>query len=171
MPEMTQPSDVLTPPPTASTSMEANVVAIIIAASEYPSVSLCSLRLSLCVPFAGVGSEEQFLLQPLAENNKTLKRAPLPQGKIPFVPFFLGFPGSIIISLALGSAGAGGLISPQVLHLPCCAMSVQSGSGNATFLSCCERYFGGRGREGEHLPLPLHNRIFRGTKHPSLPLI
>ncbi|XP_050776484.1 uncharacterized protein LOC127032914 isoform X2 [Gopherus flavomarginatus] len=32
MPEMTQPSDVLTPPPTASASMDGNVVAIIIAA-------------------------------------------------------------------------------------------------------------------------------------------
>ncbi|CAM4633077.1 unnamed protein product [Lepidochelys olivacea] len=47
MPEMTQPSDVLTPPPTASTSMEANVVAIIIAATVSSSVFIVAILVLL----------------------------------------------------------------------------------------------------------------------------
>nr|XP_008162155.1 uncharacterized protein LOC101947769 isoform X1 [Chrysemys picta bellii] len=47
MPEMTQPSDVLTPPPTASTSMDGNVVAIIIAATVSSSVFVVAILVLL----------------------------------------------------------------------------------------------------------------------------
>ncbi|XP_032641005.1 uncharacterized protein LOC116827520 isoform X1 [Chelonoidis abingdonii] len=47
MPEMTQPSDVLTPPPTASASMDGNVVAIIIAATVSSSVFVVAILVLL----------------------------------------------------------------------------------------------------------------------------
>ncbi|KAG6937002.1 hypothetical protein G0U57_011290 [Chelydra serpentina] len=47
MPEMTQPSNVLTPPPTASASMDGNVVAIIIAATVSSSVFVVAILVLL----------------------------------------------------------------------------------------------------------------------------